>query len=122
LREALQQMAEEGVVQVFLPNDGSSAIVGVVGALQLDVLSERLAAEYGLDASFETSRFELARWVGAKAAVDLDKFTRAYPSSMAEDLDHAPVYLAASAWDLRYEQEKWPDITFSDVKDYQKAT
>ena len=42
LRDALQQMAEEGVVQVFLPHDGSSAIVGVVGALQLDVLTERL--------------------------------------------------------------------------------
>ncbi len=40
---------------------------------------------------------------------------------MAFDLDHAPVYLAASAWDLRYEQEKWPQITFSDVKDYQKS-
>ena len=48
LREALQQMAEEGVVQLFLPHDGSAAIVGVVGALQLDVLAERLQAEYGL--------------------------------------------------------------------------
>ena len=53
LREALQQMAEEGVVQVFLPHDGAAAIVGVVGALQLDVLSERLNAEYGLPVTFE---------------------------------------------------------------------
>ena len=52
LREALQQMAEEGVVQVFLPHDGASAIVGVVGALQLDVLVERLNAEYGLPVIF----------------------------------------------------------------------
>ena len=44
LREALQQMAEEGVVQLFVPQDGSGAIVGVVGALQLDVLKERLQA------------------------------------------------------------------------------
>ena len=63
LREALQQMAEEGVVQVFLPHDGASAIVGVVGALQLDVLVERLNAEYGLPVSFEQSRFEVCRWV-----------------------------------------------------------
>ena len=68
LREALQQMAEEGVVQVFLPNDGSSAMVGVVGALQLDVLVERLAAEYGLDVALRDSRFELCRWVSAKSA------------------------------------------------------
>ncbi len=121
LREALQQMAEEGVVQLFLPYDGSSAVVGVVGALQLDVLAERLTAEYGLDVSFETSRFELARWVAAASQAELDKFARAYPASMAVDLDHAPVYLAASAWDLRYEQEKWPEISFSDVKDYQKV-
>ena len=38
LRDAMQQMAEEGVVQTFFPSDGSGAIVGVVGALQLDVL------------------------------------------------------------------------------------
>src|SRR4029453_4635161 len=47
LREALQQMAEEGVVQVFRPQDGSPALVGVVGTLQLDVLQVRLGGEEG---------------------------------------------------------------------------
>ena len=42
LKEALQQMAEEGVVQVFRPLDGAPALVGVVGPLQLDVLKVRL--------------------------------------------------------------------------------
>ncbi|MDB5570065.1 MAG: prfC [Hyphomicrobiales bacterium] len=120
LREALQQMAEEGVVQIFIPNDGSGAIVGVVGALQLDVLQERLQAEYSLPVAFETSRFELARWISTEDKAELDKFVRAYPSSIAVDLDQAPVFLAQSAWALRYEQEKWPAVTFSDVKDYQK--
>ena len=120
LREALQQMAEEGVVQVFVPTDGSGAIVGVVGALQLDVLAERLQAEYGLPVSFEPSRFELCRWVSAEDPAVLEKFRRAFSSSIAEDLDGAPVFLAPSAWSLRYEQEKWPAISFTDVKDYQK--
>ncbi|MBV1701194.1 MAG: peptide chain release factor 3 [Hyphomicrobiales bacterium] len=121
LREALQQMAEEGVVQTFVPRDGSGAMVGVVGALQLDVLVERLAAEYGLPVTFEPSRFELARWVSAKDAVELDRFMRAYPASLADDLDGAPVFMAQNAWGLRYEQEKWPMIQFDDIKDYQKA-
>ena len=120
LREALGQMAEEGVVQLFLPNDGSGAIVGVVGALQLDVLAERLAAEYGLAVTFEQSRFNSCRWIAAGTA-ELDKFIRAHPSSMAVDLDDAPVFMGASAWDLKYEQDKWPEVTFSDIKDYQKA-
>ena len=46
LKEALQQMSEEGVVQVFRPRDGAPALVGVVGPLQLDVLKARLDAEY----------------------------------------------------------------------------
>jgi len=104
-----------------VPNDGSGAIVGVVGALQLDVLGERLLAEYGLDAGFESSRFETCRWVEAKDPAELEKFVRAHPSSMAVDLDGAPVFMGASAWDLRYEQDKWPEVGFSDVKDYQKA-
>jgi peptide chain release factor 3 len=34
--------------------------------------------------------------------------------------DGALVFMAASAWALRYEQEKWPEIAFVDVKDYQR--
>ena len=120
LRDALQQMAEEGVVQIFFPNDGSGAIVGVVGALQLDVLAERLQAEYGLPVSFETSRFEICRWIAAPDGAELERFLRAYPASTAKDLDEAPVFMAASDWALRYDQEKWPQIEFSDIKDYQR--
>jgi peptide chain release factor 3 len=121
LREALQQMAEEGVVQVFLPHDGAAAIVGVVGALQLDVLTERLNAEYGLPVSFEPSRFEICRWVSSADKTEMGKFLDAYPSSIASDLDGAPVFMASSAFNLRYEQERWPKVTFTDIKDYQKA-
>ena len=83
LREALRQMAEEGVVQLFLPHDGSPAIVGVVGALQLDVLKERLLAEYGLPIDFETTRFSLCRWVSADDRAELDRFIAAHHSAMA---------------------------------------
>jgi peptide chain release factor 3 len=120
LREALQQMAEEGVVQLFLPQDGSGAIVGVVGALQLDVLKERLQGEYGLPIDYETTRFTLCRWIMADDRVELDRFVDAHLSSMARDLDEAPVFMAPSPFQLQYEQERWKAIRFSDVKDYQR--
>ena len=56
LKQALQEMAEEGVVQVFRPSDGSPALIGVVGPLQLDVLRDRLATEYGLPVEFDVER------------------------------------------------------------------
>ncbi|RDJ21970.1 peptide chain release factor 3 [Bosea caraganae] len=121
LREALQQMAEEGVVQLFLPHDGAPAIVGVVGALQLDVLKERMEAEYSLPVDFEPCQFAIARWVSSEDKLALAKFVALKPSSMADDLDGDPVFMASSQFTLKYDSERVPEISFSDVKDYQKV-
>jgi peptide chain release factor 3 len=117
LKQALQEMAEEGVVQVFRPLDGSPALVGVVGALQLDVLQVRLEAEYGLEVGFEQSEFQLARWIAAEDPKELDEFTAAKRSAIAEDLDGDPVFLARNQFDLDYTGERAPGIVFTDVKD-----
>ncbi|MDJ1158579.1 peptide chain release factor 3 [Chelatococcus sp. SYSU_G07232] len=121
LRESLQQMAEEGVVQLFLPHDGSGAIVGVVGALQLDVLAERLQAEYGLPVAYEPTRFSVCRWIASDDRLERDRFVDANLSAIAADLDGDPVFLASTAFSLKYEQDRWPAIRFTDVKDYQKS-
>ncbi|MGA8169821.1 MAG: peptide chain release factor 3 [Methylocystis sp.] len=122
LREALKQLAEEGVVQLFIPRDGSGAIVGMVGALQLDVLATRLEAEYGLDTKYEMSRFTLCRWVSSEDKIALRDFVDAHGSSIAIDIDGDPVFMAPSAYSLRYDSERHPKIVFSDVKDYQKSS
>ena len=119
--EALQQLAEEGVVQVFTPHDGSGAIVGVVGALQLDVLATRLEAEYGLQTRYEQSRFTVCRWITSKDPLKLKAFVDSHGSSIADDLDGAPVFMSTSAFQLNYDSERNPDIAFTDVKDYQKS-
>jgi len=119
LKEALQQMAEEGVVQLFQPDDGSPAIVGVVGALQLDVLKERLSVEYSLPVDFEIARFTVCRWISAPSAAELHRFIEAHRGDIARDLDGDPVFLAQHAFSLNYEAERWKDIGFAAVKDYQ---
>lgn len=121
LKEALHQMAEEGVVQLFSPEDGSPAIVGVVGALQLDVLKERLQQEYGLPVSFEMSRFSVCRWISADNPADLEKFVTARRGDIARDLDGDPVFLAQDAFSLRYEHERYPAIKMAAIKEYHVA-
>jgi peptide chain release factor 3 len=119
LKEALQQMAEEGVVQLFQPEDGSPAIVGVVGALQLDVLKERLNAEYGLPVDFEVARFTVCRWISADSPLEITRFIEAHRGDIARDLDGDPVFLAPHAFGLNYEAERWRDVRFAAIKDYQ---
>ncbi|MCK1277623.1 peptide chain release factor 3 [Bradyrhizobium sp. 61] len=120
LKEALQQMSEEGVVQVFRPRDGAPALVGVVGALQLDVLKARLEAEYSLPVEFEVSEFQLARWVSSEDRKKLDAFIAANTSSIADDVDGDPVYLARNEFYLGYARERAEGIEFTNVKDVKK--
>lgn len=120
LKEALQQMSEEGVVQVFRPRDGAPALVGVVGALQLDVLKARLEAEYSLPVEFEVSEFQLARWVSSEDRKKLDSFIAANTSSIADDVDGDPVYLARNEFYLGYARERAEGIEFTNVKDVKK--
>ena len=121
LKEALQQMAEEGVVQVFRPLDGAPALVGVVGPLQLDVLKVRLAEEYGLEIGFEQPEFQLARWLSAEDGKALDEFVQANYSSCAEDLDGDRVFMARNQFILDYTRERAPGIVFTDIKDVKRA-
>ena len=121
LKEALQQMSEEGVVQVFRPRDGSPAMVGVVGQLQLDVLKARLDAEYSLPVDFEISEFQLARWFSAEDRKTFDTFVNANGSSIAEDVDGDLVFLAKNEFYLGYTRERAPGITFTSIKDVKKA-
>jgi peptide chain release factor 3 len=65
LKKGLEQLAQEGSVQLFRPPEGreGDAIVGAVGELQFDVVKHRLAAEYGADVRLERLSVSLARWV-----------------------------------------------------------
>jgi len=120
LKEALQQMSEEGVVQVFRPRDGAPALVGVVGPLQLDVLKARLDAEYALPVEFETSEFQLARWISSDDRKKLEAFISANGSGVADDVDGDPVFLAKNEFYLGYTRERAEGINFSSIKDVKK--
>ena len=117
LKKALQQMAEEGVVQVLRPLDGAPALVGVVGSLQLDVLKVRLSEEYCLDINFEQPEFQLARWITAADEKKLEDFVQANYSSCAKDLDNDKVFMARNQFILDYTRERASGISFTDIKD-----
>ncbi|MEZ5655543.1 MAG: peptide chain release factor 3 [Sphingobium sp.] len=116
LRKALDDLSEEGVIQVFYPEIGSQWIIGVVGQLQLEVLISRLEAEYKVEAMLEASPFDTARWLTGPDAA-LKSFIEFNRPNLAKDRDGNPVFMAKSAWDVGYQQEKHPDIAFNATKE-----
>ena len=117
LKKALEDLAEEGVTQVFRPLIGSDWVVGVVGQLQLDVLKTRLDAEYNLEVDFEPAPYITARWCDAEDTAELERFRNAKRTALAEDRDGNPVYLARNSWDLNRIQEDFPKIRFTATRE-----
>lgn len=118
MRKALEDLAEEGVSQLFKPLLGSDWVVGVVGQLQLDVLTTRIESEYKVRVGLEQAGFDTARWISCPSdPAELKRFTERFRGQLAEDIDGNLVFFAANAWDLRYTQEKWEKIVFSTTKE-----
>jgi len=117
LKKALEDLAEEGVSQVFKPLDGSTWIVGVVGPLQFDVLTTRIESEYGIRAGFEEAPFVTARWVSCDDEATFRRFMDGSKSNMAEDRDGGLVYLARSTWQLNRAQQDFETVRFTATRE-----
>lgn len=116
LGEALMQIAEEGAARVFKSNLDSGFIVGVVGALQFEVLKDRIRTEYNVPVRFEQTELYTARWVSAEDQKELKTFLDKNGSAIANDHDNDPVFIARNAWHLNDVQDKFPNIKFMATK------
>jgi peptide chain release factor 3 len=117
LKKGLEQLAQEGAVQLFHPIESSESIVGVVGQLQLDVLQHRLLHEYDVRGIFEPVTLATARWYTCDDPVQLASFEETMRRYIAHDVKERPVYLAESTWRLGHTAEKFPRVKFFETSD-----
>jgi len=106
--DGLRQLEEEGLMQVFFAASGRrEPIVGVVGALQFDVIASRLRTEYGVEVQIDAASYAAARWVADPA--------RTIPSlgggaAVAVDRRDRRLILFASEWEVQYFERQHPDV------------
>ncbi len=112
-QEAVNQLAEEGLLQVFYPQTGPRhPIVGVVGQLQFDVIQARMASEYNIPCEVEPLPYIAARWPVAAPGVAVKV---PFSGALAvHDRELRPVVLFATDFALRYCVESNPDVRFVD--------
>ncbi len=106
--KGIQQIAEEGVVQLFWPKGGAPLpILGAVGRLQFEVLQHRLKDEYACAVMMEPRTFQMARWIqgGWPEASH-------YWGELVEDSEGNPAILFENDWQRRTTAEKCPDLEF----------
>jgi peptide chain release factor 3 len=115
----LEQLAQEGTVQLYRPPAGRAGdlVLGALGRLQFEVVKYRLEAEYGVEVLLEPAPYQLARWVTRAdgGPVDLDRLAGAVEGMIVLDLRGRTVVLFDREWPLRTAERVHPEWRFGET-------
>ncbi|HEX3772124.1 MAG TPA: peptide chain release factor 3 [Polyangiaceae bacterium] len=119
LHKGIEQLAQEGTIQLYRPPDARSGelVLGAVGQLQLEVVKYRMASEYDVDVRIESVPQRFARWVSRVdgAPVDMQALMRAEIGLVAVDVRGRPVLLFEGDWALRTAERFHPELVFAET-------
>ncbi len=118
LQKGLQQLGEEGAIQVFEAVSSKTLLLGAVGQLQFEVVAARLASEYKVDAIYDDAGIATARWLTYPDETTRRDFERDRAASLATDVDDNPVYLATNRFNLQAAMERWPKVGFHTTREH----
>ncbi len=118
LQKGLRQLAEEGSVQVFMPERNNDLIVGAVGVLQFEVVAWRLKDEYKVDCIYEPVNIYSARWIECDNRAKLEEFRKKAHDNLALDGGDHLTYLPPTRVNLALMEERWPDVRFRATREH----
>jgi len=118
LAKGLQELGEEGAIQVFASTHTNTMLLGAVGPLQFEIVAQRLASEYNVDAIYETANIATARWLTFPDEATRRDFEREQGGALASDVDGNPVFLATNKYNLQVTMERWPKVGFYATREH----
>jgi peptide chain release factor 3 len=109
------QIAQEGAIQIFQePNTGlEEVIVGVVGALQFEVLEYRLKNEYNVDIIRESLPYQYIRWI-ENEDLDIKTLSLSSETKLVQDFKGNYLLLFASEWNIKWALERNKGLILSE--------
>jgi peptide chain release factor 3 len=115
----IEQLAQEGTVQLYRPPAGRAGdlVLGALGQLQFEVVKYRLEAEYGVEVRVETVPWVLARWPARAdgAPLDPELLQDAVEGMVVLDVRDRPVVLFDRPWALQTAERVHPEYVFAET-------
>ncbi|MFT9267644.1 peptide chain release factor 3 [Oenococcus sp.] len=105
--KGINQLVQEGTVQLFQSWRGQEYILGAVGQLQFEVFQFRMANEYNSQVIFEPIGKKIARWIDPE---DLDEKMNSSRSLLMRDRKGDPVILFENQFSLNWFADKYPNV------------
>jgi peptide chain release factor 3 len=118
LAKGLQELGEEGAIQVFQTEQSNTMLLGAVGQLQFEVVAARLASEYKVDAIYDPASISTARWLTFPDDDVRRNFAREQAAALATDVDGNAVFLATNKYNLQVTMERWPKVGFHATREH----
>ncbi len=118
LAKGLQELGEEGAIQVFESTHTNTLLLGAVGPLQFEIVAHRLATEYKVDALYDPANIATARWLTYPDLNARRNFEREQAAALATDVDGNPVFLATNKYNLQVTAERWPKVGFHATREH----
>jgi peptide chain release factor 3 len=122
LKAGLEQLAQEGTIQLYRPAEGLAGdpVLGAVGRLQLEVVKFRLKNEYDVDVRLEPMSVEFARWIAREDGkpvepADLRAYDKERVGVPVLDVRDRPVVLFAGEWQLNSAKRTFSGVRYYDM-------
>jgi peptide chain release factor 3 len=123
-RQGLEQLLQEGVIQILHLKDAGTKVplLAAVGPLQFEVVQYRLESEYGAASRLEAAPWTVVRWLPPDMKEDeLDAMQLPTGAKVAFDSDQKPVVLFSNEWSANYFTQTNPAIRLSNLPEQPKG-
>lgn len=109
--KGINQLVQEGAVQLYRTPFFGDYILGAVGELQFQVFEHRMKGEYNVDLEFTRMSHNIAKWVDKATIEDRMLDSRVM---LVEDRDKHSVLMFENDFVWRLFQDKYPSVKFLD--------
>lgn len=105
--KGIQQLVQEGAVQLYTSYSTNDYILGAVGQLQFEVFQFRMQNEYNSEITMEPMGKKTARWIDPD---QLDERMSSSRNLLVKDRNGDPLFLFENQFALRWFEDKYPDV------------
>ncbi|MHC5251347.1 peptide chain release factor 3 [Listeria kieliensis] len=105
--KGVEQLVQEGAIQLFKTWRMEDYIIGAVGQLQFEVFEHRMRNEYNSEIIMEPIGKKIARWIREE---DVDEKLSTARSMLVKDRFDQPLFLFENEFAINWFKDKNPDI------------
>lgn len=105
--KGINQLVQEGAIQLYRSYSTNDYILGAVGQLQFEVFKFRMQNEYNSEVEMAPMGHKIARWI---APDQLDEKMSSSRNLLVKDRQDQPLFLFENEFAERWFQDKYPDV------------